>query len=210
MAYRRLPARMLHRFAFSQIACIHCKPALFSLTGFWLDTEIPNSYANLFQCPGNGDWKNMTCSSRGDAETACGVDAVGSWEWVSGGNVTSSQNGVSTCSDVATRTTNLTDSTSSTQTSCPACTGPASQSSSHSTVALGAGLGAGLGVPLLISTALLIYCMAARRRLLSSPQRQMSMNQPITGQSRDPPSELNGDTYVAELGSKDTRFELQG
>lgn len=210
MAYRRLPARMLHRYAFSQIACIRCKPALFSLTGFWPDTEIQNSYANLFQCPGNGDWKNMTCSSRGDAETACGVDAVGSWEWVSGGTVTSGQNGVSTCSDVATGATNLTDPTSSTQTSCPACTDPASQSSSHSAVALGAGLGVGLGVPLLISTALLIYCTGAWRRLLSSPQRQMNMNQPIAGQSRDPPSELDGGTYVAEIGSKDTRSELQG
>lgn len=152
----------------------------------------------------------MTCSSRGDAETACGVDAVGSWEWVSGGTVTSGQNGVSTCSDGATGATNLTDSTNSTQTSCPACTDPASQSSSHSVVALGAGLGAGLGVPLLISTALLIYCMGARRRLQSSPQRQMNMDQPITGQSRDLPSELSGGTYVAELGSKDTRSELQG
>ena len=210
MAYSGLPARMLHRYAFSQIACIRCKPALFSLTGFWPDTELPDSFANLFQCPGNGDWTNMTCSGRADAETACGVDAAGWFKWASGGNVTSGQNGVSTCSDVTTGATNLTDSTSLTQTSCPACTDPASQSSSHSAVALGAGLGAGLGVPLLISTVLLIYCMGARRRLLSDPQRQMNMNQPIAGQSRDLPSELNRGTYVAEMGSKDTRAELQG
>ncbi|KAJ5195387.1 uncharacterized protein N7498_008825 [Penicillium cinerascens] len=172
-----------------------------------LDTEIPDSYANLFQCPGNGDWTNMTCSSRGDAETACGVDAVGSWTWVAGGNVTTAQNGQSTCNATDVMNLKNSNSSSSTQATCPACTAAATQSSHHSTVAIGAGLGVGLGIPLLLSTALFIFCARSRRRLTSS-QQETNTVQGTAGRSTHP-LELNGGGDAAELDSK-MRSELRG
>ncbi|KAJ5632972.1 hypothetical protein N7490_009311 [Penicillium lividum] len=166
----------------------------------YTDTEIPSSYANLFQCPDNGEWKNMTCSSRGDAETACGIDAVGSWTYVSGGNVTTARNGESTS------TTNVTDS-SSTQTINATCTKAATGSSGHSTLALGVGLGAGLGVPLLISTALLIYCANSRR--LPDSRQKTNMEGIATCTQSTYPMELNGAGRAPELEGK-LRSELQG
>lgn len=179
-----------------------------------MSTEIQHKYANLFQCPGNGNWRNMTCSTRADAETACGEDAMGSWTWTAGGNVTSAQNGNSTC-DMSTDTgsgnttgctTAATDSAATVTASATTC--PESSSSHPSTVALGAGLGAGLGIPLLISTALLIYCEISRRRLLASSQ--LGINQQ-TARMPTRPSELNGGLVAAEMANKmGMRSELQG
>jgi hypothetical protein len=152
----------------------------------------------------------MTCSNRGDAETACGESAVGSWTWVSGGNVTIAQNGqnstsTSTCNTTSDRVTSNAGLTSSAQPT--ACTD--STSSHPSTIALGAGLGAGLGVPLLISTILLIYCANSRRRLLSSPPQPTLMDKQTTGH-QSPPSELNGAVARTEMGDNmGTRSELQ-
>lgn len=176
-----------------------------------MSTEIQDKYANLFQCPSNGNWKNMTCSTRADAETACGEDAMGSWIWTAGGNVTSAQNGASTCEDMGSGnttacTTAATDSTATVTASATTC--PESSSSHPSTVALGAGLGAGLGIPLLISTALLIYCEISRRRLLASSQ--LGINQQ-TARVPTRPSELDGGLVAAEMADKTgMRSELQG
>ncbi|KAJ6091796.1 hypothetical protein N7467_003765 [Penicillium canescens] len=149
------------------------------------------------------------CGLRGDAETACGENAVGSWTWVSGGNVTIAQNGqnsTSTCNTTSDSVTSNTRLTSSAQTT--ACTD--STLSHPSTIALGAGLGAGLGVPLLVSTILLLYCATSRRRLLSSPQQQTVMDKQTTGHP-SPPSELNGAVERTEMGDNmGTRSELQG
>lgn len=195
------------------LICVHgFSTPSFSLTGLAVRlTDITDSYANLFQCPGNGDWKNMTCSTSGDAESACGSGAVGSYTYVSGGYVTMAQAGGfisnSTCNSTNKNagSNNVTDSTSSAQT--PACSG----SSHSSTVALGAGLGAGLGIPLLICTAVLVYCAASRRRKLPySQQKPEDMNQSTAGRPA-PPAELDEGTQRVEMGDKlVTRSELHG
>lgn len=141
----------------------------------------------------------MTCSPEGEAQTAC-ESAKGYFTWVSRGFVTTGNNGVSESTN---QTNSSTTATAPSQTSCPVCSDAADQSSSgYHSVALGAGLGVGLGVPLLISSALLVYFMGIRRH---NPQQVTNMVQP--GHS---PSQMHGGGNVAEMGSKYARTELEG
>lgn len=150
----------------------------------------------------------MTCSSYQEAYSACD-DPDGFHTWVSGGKVTEAEIGQNNTSEANTTTTPTpvptTDANSTVVTQTAKC--DESASSSTSPVALGAGLGVGLGVPLLLTTALLIYFVSSRRQLSSSTPTEI---EPTRG-GQAPPSEMGGGSHIPPKGSDaGTRSELPG
>lgn len=172
----------------------------------------------------------MTCSHEISAAVACTPSkALGTYEYTTA-NVTVAQLGIQ---DLNTSTTvaNLTSTNSSAAATTLATIDPAASasptcpSSSSSTnselIAIGAGLGAGLGVPLLIATALVIYCGGQKRRLQQQQEKsqqqvpiQFQQNQ-ASGQSVTASKRWTGTTWrPIEMGGslydKPGHFELGG
>ncbi|OJJ47381.1 hypothetical protein ASPZODRAFT_1947697 [Penicilliopsis zonata CBS 506.65] len=144
-------------------------------------TEISDGWANLFQC--NDSTTLLTCSHEIETQSACkAANALGTYTYTSA-NVTAGQVGIftnySSASSTASSSSSSTSpsssisSSSSTTSSSPSASNSTCPTRSQSEmIALGAGLGAGLGVPLLLSTALLIYCGGLRRG--TKPPQQVS------------------------------------
>ena len=148
-------------------------------------------------------------------------NALGTYEYTAA-NVTTAQNGRLACAATTNATSvtgtsnNSTDATSVNGTSnnstnstltCP------SASERSELVALGAGLGAGLGVPLLISTAVLIYCCGLRRRgkRINPSENSMMGPQRWTGNSPHPMELYAQASRPRELmGPWKERSELSG
>ncbi|KAJ5110808.1 hypothetical protein N7532_001343 [Penicillium argentinense] len=144
--------------------------------------EIPDKWANMFQC--NTSHALFTCA-RDDvsAATACKPEnALGTYTYTSA-NVTVAQNGkevvnTTTSTNVTSSETSAETGTLSSSASSSSATCPATISYKNSQlVAIGAGLGAGLGIPLLIAAGLAIYCGGWKRRKLEQKQEQLQAQQ---------------------------------